>query len=213
VAMEIVCLDLEGVLVPEVWIALAEATGVEELRLTTRDIADYDELMRYRLRLLDAHGLTLPDLQAVIATMAPLPGAKDFVDWLERNFQLVVLSDTFYDFARPLMVQLGFPVLFCHTLVTDAGGRITDYRLRLPNQKRAAVEAFRALAFPVFAAGDSYNDTAMLLAADYGVLFRPPAKVVEQFPQLPVSQTFAEMADCFRGASSRPLEPFPSATV
>jgi phosphoserine/homoserine phosphotransferase len=199
---------LEGVLVPEVWIALADQTGIAELRLTTRDIADYDELMRYRLRLLDTHGLRLPDLQAVIATLAPLPGAEAFVAWLERHFQVIVLSDTFYDFAHPLMAQLGFPVLFCHSLVTDDSGRIADYRLRLPNQKRAAVEAFQALRFPVFAAGDSYNDTAMLLAADSGFLFRPPANVVAEFPQLPVSQTYTELAGCLRSASSRRLGDF-----
>ena len=208
-AMEIVCLDLEGVLTPEIWIALSDETGIAELRLTTRDIADYDELMRHRLRLLDAHGLGLPDLQAVIATLTPLPGARQFVTWLDRNFQLVILSDTFYEFARPLMEQLGFPVLFCHNLVTEADGRIADYRLRLPNQKRAAVEAFHSLGFRVFAAGDSYNDTAMLLAADAGFLFRPPPAVVDQFPQFPVGSTYEQLAEYFQAASSRSLEDYP----
>ncbi|MDR1513512.1 MAG: bifunctional phosphoserine phosphatase/homoserine phosphotransferase ThrH [Propionibacteriaceae bacterium] len=205
-AMEIVCLDLEGVLVPEVWINVAERTGVEALRLTTRDVADYDELMRHRLRTLDAHGLKLPDLQAVIATMDPLPGAVEFVAWLDRCFQTVVLSDTFYDFAQPLMARLGFPVLFCHDLVTDQDGRISDYRLRLPNQKQAAVEAFQALNFHVFAAGDSYNDTAMLLAADLGLLFRPPQRVVDDFPSLPVARSFEDLAQSFAAASSRTVE-------
>jgi phosphoserine/homoserine phosphotransferase len=201
--MEVVCLDLEGVLVPEVWIAVAEATGIAELRLTTRDIADYDELMRHRLRILEARGLTLADVQAVIATMAPLPGAADLVAWLNRHFQLVVLSDTFYDFAAPLMAQLDNPVLFCHNLVTDADGRIVDYALRLPSQKPAAVAAFQNLNFQVFAAGDSYNDTAMLNQADVGVLFQPPAQVAAQFPHLPVTWTHEEMAEHFRAASSR----------
>jgi len=205
-AMEIVCLDLEGVLVPEVWINVADLLGIEELRLTTRDIADYDELMRYRLRLLDAHNLKLPDLQQVIATMKPMPGAIEFVNWLEQNFQVIILSDTFYDFAHPLMAQLGFPTLFCHSLVTDEAGRLSDYKLRLPNQKQAAVVAFQSLNFPVMAAGDSYNDTAMLLAADVGVLFRPPPNVIAEFPQLPVAQTYGELAEHFRVASSRSLE-------
>ncbi|MDR1807097.1 MAG: bifunctional phosphoserine phosphatase/homoserine phosphotransferase ThrH [Propionibacteriaceae bacterium] len=204
-AMELACLDLEGVLVPEVWINVAEKTGIEALRLTTRDVADYDELMRHRLKTLDQHGLKLPDIQAVIATMAPLPGAVEFLRWLDRNFQVVILSDTFYDFAAPLMAQLGWPVLFCHNLVTDASGRITDYQLRLANQKQAAVEAFHSLNLAVFAAGDSYNDTAMLAAADRGFLFRPPQKVIDEFPQFPVTQTFAELAEQFRAASSRPL--------
>jgi phosphoserine/homoserine phosphotransferase len=207
-AMEIVTLDLEGVLVPEVWINVAERTGIEELRLTTRDIADYDELMRYRLRILDDKGLKLRDIQAVIATMAPHPGAPEFIAWLDRNFQVVILSDTFYDFAYPLMAQLGFPVLFCHNLETDATGRITDYHLRLDNQKKVAVQAFKQLNFPVFAAGDSYNDVAMLLEADLGVLFRPPQRVVAEFPQLPVVETFGELAARFRAASSRDTEEF-----
>jgi phosphoserine/homoserine phosphotransferase len=210
-AMEVVCLDLEGVLVPEVWINVAEKTGIEDLRLTTRDVADYDELMRHRLRTLDAHNLLLSDIQAVIATMAPFPGAFEFLRWLDRNFQTVILSDTFYDFARPLMAQLGFPVLFCHNLEVDEAGRITDYQLRLPNQKKAAVDAFHSLNLAVFAGGDSYNDTAMLLAADTGVLFRPPAKVADAFPGLPVTQTFEELAAQFAAASSRVVEPVPSA--
>ncbi|MDR1449778.1 MAG: bifunctional phosphoserine phosphatase/homoserine phosphotransferase ThrH [Propionibacteriaceae bacterium] len=204
-AMEVACLDLEGVLVPEVWIGVAERTGLAELRLTTRDISDYDELMRHRLRVLDQHGLTLGDIQAVIAQMAPLPGAVEFADWLKRHFQFIVLSDTFYDFAAGLMAALGQPVLFCHDLVTGDGGRIFDYRLRLANQKQAAVAAFQGLNFAVFAAGDSYNDTAMLGQADLGVLFRPPAKVAAEFPRLPVAEDYAALAEFFRAASSRAI--------
>jgi phosphoserine/homoserine phosphotransferase len=207
-AMEVVCLDLEGVLVPEVWINVAEKTGIEALRLTTRDVADYDELMRHRLATLDAHGLTLADIQAVIATMTPLDGAAEFIAWLDRHFQTIILSDTFYDFAYPLMAQLGFPVLFCHNLVVDDAGRITDYKLRLANQKQAAVQALHGLNLAVFAAGDSYNDTAMLAAADQGVLFRPPQRVIDEFPQYPVTQTFAELAAQFQQASSRPVPAF-----
>ncbi|MDR1214114.1 MAG: bifunctional phosphoserine phosphatase/homoserine phosphotransferase ThrH [Propionibacteriaceae bacterium] len=204
-AMEVVCLDLEGVLVPEVWINVAAQTGLDQLKLTTRDISDYDELMRHRLDVLARHGLGLADIQAVIATMAPLPGAVDFLNWLRRHFQVVILSDTFYDFARPLMVQLDHPVLFCHNLTVDAAGRVVDYELRLPEQKRAAVEAFQRLNFTVFAAGDSYNDTAMLEQADLGVLFDPPDKVVAEFPRLPVTRNYRELADQFRAASSRQL--------
>ncbi|MDR0417333.1 MAG: bifunctional phosphoserine phosphatase/homoserine phosphotransferase ThrH [Propionibacteriaceae bacterium] len=205
--MEIVCLDLEGVLVPEVWINVAEATGIAELRLTTRDLSDYDELMRHRLRVLAAHGLRLGDLTAVIGRMAPLPGAAEFTAWLKRHFQLIVLSDTFYDFAAPLMAALDHPVLLCHNLVTDADGRITDYRLRLPNQKQAAVAALQGLNLTVFAAGDSYNDTAMLGQADFGCLFRPPAKVAAEFPDLPTADGYTALADHFRAASSRLVPP------
>ncbi|MDR1386838.1 MAG: bifunctional phosphoserine phosphatase/homoserine phosphotransferase ThrH [Propionibacteriaceae bacterium] len=204
-AMEIVCLDLEGVLVPEIWINVAAKTGVDQLKLTTRDISDYDQLMRHRLAVLERHGLTLADLQAVIATMAPLPGAVEFLAWLRRGFQVVILSDTFYDFARPLMVQLDQPVLFCHDLTVDQAGRVADYRLRLPDQKRAAVRAFQGLNFTVFAAGDSYNDTAMLNQADLGLLFDPPDKVVAEFPHLPVTRNYQELAERLRAASSRPL--------
>ncbi|MDR1265223.1 MAG: bifunctional phosphoserine phosphatase/homoserine phosphotransferase ThrH [Propionibacteriaceae bacterium] len=207
-AMEMVCLDLEGVLVPEVWVNVAETTGIEALRLTTREVADYDELMRHRLRILETHGLKLADLQAVIAAMEPHPGAVECLGWLERHFQVVVLSDTFYDFAAPLMVKLGFPTLFCHELEVADDGRVTGYRLRLDNQKQVAVEAFQRLNLPVFAAGDSYNDTAMLLAADLGVLFRPPQKVAQEFPQLPVTQSFDQLTAIFQEASSRRLPAF-----
>ena len=202
-AMEIVCFDLEGVLVPEIWINVAQRTGIAELRLTTRDVADYDALMNHRLQVLDEHGLTLGDIQDVIATLAPLPGAAEFFAWTRRHYQVVVLSDTFYDFARPLMAQLGDPVLFCHDLIVDAGRRITGYRLRLPNQKYEAVKALQGLAFRVFAVGDSYNDTAMLLGADAGFLFDPPDTVAAEFPQLPVTRTYEELRARLLAASSR----------
>ncbi len=188
--MQIVCLDLEGVLVPEIWIAFSERTGIAELRRTTRDEPDYDRLMAGRLALLRRHGLGLPDIQEVIAGMGPEPGARDFLDALRRSYQVVILSDTFYEFAMPLMAQLGFPTLFCHRLETDAQGFVSAYHLRMPDQKRAAVRAFQALAFRVIAAGDSYNDTAMLGEAHAGILFRPPQNVVDAFPQYPVVREY-----------------------
>lgn len=199
--MQIACLDLEGVLIPEIWIAVAEATGIEGLRRTTRDEPDYDVLMRYRLDLLAANGLTLSRIQQVIGTLDPLPGAVEMVDWLRNRFQLVILSDTFYEFGMPFMAKLGLPTLFCHRLVID-GDRIADYALRIPDQKRAAVQAFHGLNFSVIAAGDSYNDTAMLAEADAGILFRPPANVIEDFPQYPVVTDYPALRDVFERASS-----------
>ena len=193
----IACLDLEGVLVPEIWINVALRTGISELRITTRDEPDYDALMKKRIAILEHHGKGLPDLQAVIAGLAPLPGARAFLDRLREHFQVVILSDTFYEFASPLIRQLGFPALLCHRLVTDARGRVTDYRLRVPDQKRRAVEAFQSLCFRVIAAGDSYNDTSMLGAADAGILFRPPDNVIREFPQFPVTHTYDELWDAF----------------
>jgi phosphoserine/homoserine phosphotransferase len=202
--MELACLDLEGVLVPEIWINVAERTGVEALRLTTRDIPDYDQLMRQRLVLLDQHGLMLSDIQRVIAGMGPLEGARECLDWLRERFQVVILSDTYYEFARPLMRQLGWPTLFCHRLeVVD--DRVVNYVLRQADGKRAAVRAFRALNFRVIAAGDSYNDTAMLAEAEAGILFRPPRNVIDEFPQFPVARTFEELREAFRKASVRSL--------
>lgn len=189
--MQLVCLDLEGVLVPEIWIAFAERTGIPELRRTTRDEPDYDKLMRYRLELLKSHKLGLPDIQQVIAGMGPLPGAKDFLDALRRDYQVIILSDTFYEFAMPLMAQLGFPTLFCHRLEVDADGWVVNYQLRLPNQKQEAVRRFKELNFKVIAAGDSYNDTAMLGEAHAGILFHPPQNVIDAFPQFPVTLSYA----------------------
>ncbi len=201
--MQIVALDLEGVLVPEIWIAFAERTGIPELRRTTRDEPDYDELMRFRLDLLRRHGLGLPDIQRVIREMGPEPGAKEFLDGLRARFQVVILSDTYYEFAMPLMARLGMPTLFCHRLETDAGGFVTGYRLRMADQKRASVRALRSIAFKVVAAGDSYNDTAMLSEADAGILFRPPPNVVAEFPQFPVVRDYPGLAAAIDDASRR----------
>ena len=178
--------DLEGVLVPEIWIAVAECTGIEQLRLTTRDIPNYDQLMRGRIAILREHKLTLADIQAVIATVDPLAGACEFLDWARAQMQVIILSDTFYEFAAPLMVKLGQPVLFCNTLEVDAANNIAGYRLRQTDGKRKAVAALKSLDFRVLAMGDSYNDTTMLREADAGILFRPPANIVAEFPQFPV---------------------------
>ncbi len=199
----VACLDLEGVLVPEIWINVAERTGIEALRRTTRDEPDYDVLMKYRLEILAQHDLGLPDIQDVIGGMGPLEGAVDFLDALRERYQVVILSDTFYEFADPLMRQLGRPTLFCHSLEVDGEGRVVDYRLRQQDQKRRAVEAFHGLNLRVIAAGDSYNDTAMLGAADAGILFRPPDNVIEEFPQFPVTRTYDELAAAFADAEKR----------
>ncbi|WP_291987688.1 bifunctional phosphoserine phosphatase/homoserine phosphotransferase ThrH [Candidatus Accumulibacter sp. ACC007] len=191
--MQIVCLDLEGVLVPEIWIEFAARTGIPELRRTTRDEPNYDKLMSYRLAILAENKLGLPDIQKVIAEMGPLEGARAFVDGLRETYQLIILSDTFYEFAHPLMRQLGWPTLFCHSLEADADGKVVHYRLRMPDQKREAVQRLKELRFSVVAAGDSYNDTAMLGEAHAGILFRPPAKVIAEFPQYPVTRTFADL--------------------
>jgi phosphoserine / homoserine phosphotransferase len=201
--VQTVCLDLEGVLVPEIWIAFADRTGIPELRRTTRDEPDYDKLMRFRLELLRRHGLGLPDIQKVIRELGPEPGAKDFLDALRTRYQVLILSDTYYEFAMPLMAQLGMPTLFCHRLETDARGFVTNYRLRMPDQKRASVQALRGLNFKVIAAGDSYNDTAMLAAADAGILFRPPQNVIADFPQFPVVRDYPGLADAIAEASRR----------
>ncbi len=203
--MEIACLDLEGVLVPEIWIGFAEKTGIDELAATTRDIPDYDLLMQQRLALLDQHGLGLPDIQEVISTMAPMPGAKEFIDWLRERFQLIILSDTFYEFSQPLMRQLNFPTLFCHRLVADESGRIVDYKLRQKDPKRQSVKALHGLNFRVIACGDSYNDTTMLEEADAGILFRAPAKVIEEFPQYPAVHSYEDLRIEFCAASERDL--------
>ncbi|MGL5631401.1 MAG: bifunctional phosphoserine phosphatase/homoserine phosphotransferase ThrH [Azovibrio sp.] len=188
--MRIVCLDLEGVLVPEIWIEFAERTGIPELRRTTRDEPDYDKLMSFRLNLLRQHGLGLPDIQKVIAEMGPMAGAREFVDGLREDYQVIILSDTFYEFAHPLMRQLGWPTLFCHSLEADKEGFLVNYHLRMPNQKQEAVKRFKELNFKVVAAGDSYNDTAMLGEAHGGILFHPPENVVREFPQFPVTMDY-----------------------
>ena len=191
--LQIVCLDLEGVLIPEIWIEFSERTGIPELAKTTRDEPDYDKLMRGRIEILNRKGLGLPDIQEVIDGMRPLDGAREFLDWLRGYCQVVILSDTYYQFAAPLMRQLGLPTLFCHELIVDDAGRVRDYRLRLREHKRASVKAFRELNFHTIAAGDSYNDTTMLAAAHAGILFRPPANVIAEFPQFPVTTGYEEL--------------------
>ena len=204
--MEIPCLDLEGVLVPEIWIGFAEKTGIEEFRATTRDIPDYDVLMQQRLGLLDQHGLGLKDIQQVIATMTPMPGAAEFINWLKERFQVVILSDTFYEFSQPLMAQLGFPPLLCHRLIADDSGRIVDYKLRQKDPKRQAVKAFHSLNFRVIAAGDSYNDTSMLEEADVGILFKAPDNVIAEFPQYPAVDRYQDLKLEFINASERDID-------
>jgi phosphoserine/homoserine phosphotransferase len=203
--LEIACLDLEGVLVPEIWIGFAEKTGIDELRATTRDIPDYDVLMKQRLRILDEHKLGLDDIQEVIASMAPLPGARGFLDWLREHFQVVILSDTFYEFSLPLMAQLGYPTLFCHRLEADSEGRIIDYSIRLQDHKRKSVIAFHQLNYRVIAAGDSYNDTTMLGEADVGILFKAPDNVIQEFPQFPAVVEYDELKAEFQKASLRQI--------
>ncbi len=191
--MKIVCLDLEGVLVPEIWINFAEQTGISELRRTTRDEPDYDKLMKFRIELLAEKKLGLPDIQKVICEMGPIPGARDFLDKLREDYEVIILSDTFYEFAHPLMRQLAWPTLFCHSLEADANGVLINYHLRMPEQKREAVKRFKEMNFTVVAAGDSYNDTAMLGVADAGILYRPPENVIREFPQYPVTRNYEEL--------------------
>ncbi len=203
--MEIACLDLEGVLVPEIWIAFAEKTGIEALKKTTRDEPDYDVLMRYRLDILRENGLGLKEIQEVIATLEPLPGARDFIDWLRERFQVVILSDTFYEFASPLMKQLGYPTLLCHKLESTEEGSVTNYHLRQANPKRQAIVGFKSMYYRTIAAGDSYNDTTMLAEADAGILFHAPDNVINEFPQFPAVQTFDDLKREFIRASNRDL--------
>ena len=194
---KIACLDLEGVLVPEIWIGVADRTGIKELRATTRDISDYSELMRMRLSVCDQNGLTLQDISEVISKMLPLQGAEEFLSWLRERFQVVILSDTFYQFAHPLMKQLNFPALFCHNLEVDDSGRITDFKLRMKDQKKQAVKAFHSLGFQVIAVGDSYNDTSMLSEADKGILYCPPQNVIDEFPQFLITKDYIELRAAF----------------
>ena len=196
----IVCLDLEGVLVPEIWINVALKTGIEELKVTTREMPDYDKLMNQRLAILDKNNLKIADIQEVIGKMGPLEGATDFVRWLRERYQVVILSDTFYQFAQPLMRQLGFPTLFCNQLEIDGTGRIVRYHMRMQNQKKHSVAAFKSLNFFTMAAGDAYNDTAMLGEADVGCFFRPPDHLPKEFPQFPVTQSYGELQAQFTKA-------------
>jgi len=188
----IACLDLEGVLLPEIWIKFAEKSGIDELKITTRDIPDYSKLMRARLQILQSHKLKINDIQEVIKTLTPLKGAKEFLLWLKSEFQVIILSDTFYEFTGPLMKQLEYPTLFCHQLVIDNKGSIIDFHLRQEDQKTKAVKALQGLNFKVISAGDSYNDTGMLKQADSGILFCPPESVIKEFPQYPIAKNYSE---------------------
>ena len=201
--MIVACLDLEGVLVPEIWINVAERTGIADLRRTTRDEPDYDKLMRGRLQILDEHKLGIREISDVIAGLEPLEGAVDFLDWLRDRYQVVILSDTFYGFAKPIMQKLGFPTLFCNDLEIDASGRIADYHLRMPDQKQQSVKALRRLNFQVIAAGDSYNDVTMLKEADAAILFRPPENVIAEFPEFPVTHEYTQLREAFTDAATR----------
>ncbi len=189
----LIAMDMEGVFTPEIWIAVAEKTGIEKLRLTTRDIPDYDQLMRGRLKLLREHGLKLRDLQAVIATLDPLPGAIEFTDWLRERLPLIILTDSFYEFVAPLKEKLHHPTIFCNTLVADENNNVVDYRLRQKDGKKHATIAFKSLGFCVIGVGDSYNDTNMLIQADHGILFRPSANVAAEFPQFPAIREYADL--------------------
>jgi phosphoserine/homoserine phosphotransferase len=191
--MHLICSDLEGVFVPEVWINVAEKTGIPELRRTTRDEPDYDKLMHYRMKILDEHGLKLHDIQNVIAQIRPLPGAVEFIEWVKERTQLIVVSDTFIQFADPLMKQLGRPTLFCHTLLMDETNRIIGYKLRQPDPKKKTVIALQSLTYKVIAMGDSYNDISMLKQADQGILFNPPANVIRDHPELPVVYDYEQI--------------------
>lgn len=201
--MQVVCLDMEGVLVPEIWIEFSKRSGIPELSRTTRDEPDYDKLMRFRIDLLTRHGLKLADIQKVIDGMGPMAGAREFLDDLRSRYQVLILSDTFYEFADPLMRQLGRPTLLCHRLETDAQGYVTRHVLRMPDQKRAAVKALHGLNFQVIAAGDSYNDTAMLGEADAGFFIHPPENIVAQFPQFPVTRSYPELRTLIDEAAVR----------
>nr|WP_304504212.1 bifunctional phosphoserine phosphatase/homoserine phosphotransferase ThrH [Aestuariicella albida] len=204
-SVELACLDLEGVLIPEIWIKFAEKTGIEALKATTRDIPDYDELMTMRLAELDKHKLGLNEIQEVISTLSPLDGAQEFVNWLRERFQVIILSDTFYEFAGPLMKQLGYPTLLCHKLTVDDSGRVTDYNIRQANPKRQSIVALKSLYYRTIAAGDSYNDTTMLAEADAGILFHAPDNVIAEFPQYPAVHTYEDLKKEFIKASVRPL--------
>jgi phosphoserine/homoserine phosphotransferase len=199
--VHIACLDFEGVLIPEMWVAVADKYRVDGLRITTRDIPDYRELMRVRLRVMDQHGLTLHDIRAAVAELEPLPGAAEFVEWLRGRFQIAIISDTFYEFAEPMVKALGWPMLLCHRLSVDAKGRIVDIRLRQDDPKRHSVLAFQSLKYKVIAVGDSYNDATMLQTADAGVLYRPPQRVLDEFPELPVAQSYHELKAFFSDAA------------
>lgn len=200
----ITCLDMEGVLFPEIWLAVAEKVGVQELRITTREIADYDVLMKRRLEVLKTHRITLRDIQEVAKSISPLPGVPEFIAWLRERCQVIVLSDTYYEFVGSLMKQLQFPTIFCHTLGVDSSGFITDYFLRQKDQKRHAVSALKNIGFKVLAGGDSYNDVSMLKEADAGFFFCPPDSIAKEFPQFPVAGSYAEFQEHLAQAGGFP---------
>ena len=191
--MYMICLDMEGVLTPEIWISVAQETGIDELKLTTRDISDYNVLMKNRLKILKDHNISLQDIQATINRMDLLPGAKEFMDWLRSVSQVLILSDTFIEFGQPFLAKLGFPTLLCHNLEIDSHGMISDYKLRIEDHKKKTVQAFKQMNYDIIAAGDSYNDTAMLQEASNGILFRPPQNVIEEFPQFPVVHDYRDL--------------------
>ena len=199
------CLDLEGVLLPEIWIEFAKKTGIDELKKTTRDIPDYKKLMQMRLQILKKNNLKIHDIQDVIKTLKPLSGAKEFLAWLKSEFQVIILSDTFYEFSGPLMKQLDFPTLFCHQLVVDEKGTVINFLLRQDDQKTKAVKALQGLNFKVIAAGDSYNDTGMLQQADSGILFCPPINVIKEFPQFPVAKNYDDFQKLLLSAREKLL--------
>ena len=203
--MEIACLDLEGVLIPEIWIEFAKRTKIDELKATTRDIPNYDTLMTQRLRILEEHELGLREIQAVIDEMEPLPGAVEFLDWLREHFQVIIISDTFYEFSQPLMRQLGFPTLFCNSLTVDESRKVVDYSLRQKDQKRQAILALQSIYYRTIAAGDSYNDISMLHQADAGILFKAPQSVTDKFPDFPVAHNYQQLKQEFINASTRKL--------
>ena len=201
--MEVICLDLEGVIIPEIWISVAEKTGIESLRATTREVPDYDRLMQQRLRILNENNLGLPMIQEVINSLTPLTGALKFLDELREDFQIIILSDTFYEFSEPFMEKLGRPTIFCHRLETNSDGKIINYHLRMKDHKREAVKAFNLLNYTVYAAGDSYNDTSMLSEAEYGFLFNAPENVITEFPQFPSIKTYDALQSEFKKVSPR----------
>ncbi len=205
--MELACLDLEGVLIPEIWVEFAKKTGLKELEQTTRDCSNYESLMQKRLQILDKYKFKLQDIQAVVAGLEPLPGADEFVRWLQIRFQVVILSDTFYELCQPLMQQLGFPTLLCHHLNTDSTGRITDIALRQSDAKRQSVLALQGLNYRVIAAGDSYNDITMLHQANTGILFNAPDYIASEYPSLPRASSYTELKEAFIKASQRNLLP------
>jgi phosphoserine / homoserine phosphotransferase len=209
--LEIICLDLEGVLIPEIWVKLAERTGIDALKATTRDIADYDVLMRQRLDIMAEHKLGIDEISTTVATMRPLDGAESFLERLRERFQVVILSDTFYEITKPLMRQLGWPTLLCHTLVMDSDGAMVDYRLRLDDHKRRAVKAFKLLNYHVLATGDSYNDIGMLTESDAGIFYRAPPNVESEFPDFPVVRDYDALLDAFAEASARLRHAAPTA--